>query len=771
MCGILGIQDEKINLAEAFNLIQNRGKDAQKIVKKTNFQLAHCLHSIVGEKVIQPFEGKGIFAANCEIYNWEELAGKYGSKPRNDAELLFFLLENVFDEAEKSVNKTENKDLVSNEQNKKTKKNEKAKNDKEKDKKIKNEEENNKREVTEKIKKILNELDGDFAFVYKRNDIVILARDVIGVKPLWYSLNPFAFSSERKALEKLGCKNIDELNPRKILFYNLKTKEIMFEEQNFFDTKPEIKDSKEKIKVKIAGLLKESIKKRVPNRKIGVLFSGGIDSLILAKVLQDMKVDFTCYTAAIADPTLTDAPDLISAQKVSAHFGFSLKVKKIKLEEVENYLKIIAPLIEDSNVIKVGVGLTFYLACEEAKKDGVKVMLSGIGGEELFAGYERHQNSLDVNAECLAGLLKIYERDLYRDDVITMHHGIELRVPFLDHDLISYALKIPAEYKINCEKEGNEKEEDYNKEKIEKKNKTNVKKETKENKKDEEDGKVESDNKKIILRETAQDVLNIPKEFAWRKKQAAQYGSKTDRAIEKLAKRRKFPTKSEYLKQFYNPPNMRLGVLFSSGKDSTYALWIMKQQNYEISCLITLKSKNLHSYMFHTPAIDLAALQAQAMNIPIIEQETMGEKEKELVDLKTVIQKAKERYHIEGIVTGALYSNYQRERIEKIAEGLGLKVFCPLWRKDQELEMIELLKNNFKFVLSSVAAEGLDKTWLGRIITENDIDALVKLHKKYSINVAGEGGEFESLVLDCPLFKKKVNIDEFEIKEEGKNTA
>src|SRR3989338_11472623 len=112
---------------------------------------------------------------------------------------------------------------------------------------------------------------------------------------------------------------------------------------------------------------------------------------------------------------------------------------------------------------------------------------------------------------------------------------------------------------------------------------------------------------------------------------------------------------------------MRLGVLFSSGKDSTYALWIMKQQNYEISCLITLKSKNLHSYMFHTPNIDMATYQAEAMEIPIVLQETEGEKEKELSDLKKALQKAKEKYQIEGIVSGALYSNYQRGRIEKIA--------------------------------------------------------------------------------------------------------
>ena len=122
--------------------------------------------------------------------------------------------------------------------------------------------------------------------------------------------------------------------------------------------------------------------------------------------------------------------------------------------------------------------------------------------------------------------------------------------------------------------------------------------------------------------------------------------------------------------------------------------------------------------MFHTPNIDMATYQAEAMEIPIVLQETEGEKEKELSDLKKALQKAKEKYQIEGIVSGALYSNYQRGRIEKIAEELGLKVFCPLWHKDQELEMREILKNNFSFIFTQIAAEGLDKSWLNKIITK-----------------------------------------------------
>jgi asparagine synthase (glutamine-hydrolysing) len=206
-----------------------------------------------------------------------------------------------------------------------------------------------------------------------------------------------------------------------------------------------------------------------------------------------------------------------------------------------------------------------------------------------------------------------------------------------------------------------------------------------------------------------------------------------------------------------------LGVLFSSGKDSTYAAYVMKKQNYEITCLITIKSENPDSYMFHTPAIEIAELQAEAMGIPIIFKKTKGEKEKELEDLEKAIIEAKEKYKIDGIVTGALFSDYQRSRVEKICDKLGLKIFSPLWHIDQEKEMRQIIDSGFEIVMAAIAAEGLDKKWLMKVLTQNDVDKLVELNKKYKINIAGEGGEFETLVLNCPLFKKRITIKNYEI--------
>ncbi|MBD3164272.1 TIGR00289 family protein [Candidatus Woesearchaeota archaeon] len=215
---------------------------------------------------------------------------------------------------------------------------------------------------------------------------------------------------------------------------------------------------------------------------------------------------------------------------------------------------------------------------------------------------------------------------------------------------------------------------------------------------------------------------------------------------------------------------MKIAALVSGGKDSLFAAYKAGRE-HELVSLLSVKSENPHSYMFHTPNIDLVELQAHAIGIPLVVRKTKGEKEKELKDLKQIIQKAGQEYKIQGIVTGALFSQYQKQRIDNICRELNLKSLAPLWRMDPEQEMKELIKNNFKIIFSSIAAYGFDSSWLGRTITGKDIDRLVELNKKYRINIAGEGGEFESLVLDCPLFTKKLVIRDSKIIEEDKHTA
>jgi len=204
---------------------------------------------------------------------------------------------------------------------------------------------------------------------------------------------------------------------------------------------------------------------------------------------------------------------------------------------------------------------------------------------------------------------------------------------------------------------------------------------------------------------------------------------------------------------------MKLGVLFSGGKDSCLAMHKAMQKN-EIVCLISLISLNSESYMFHTPNIHIVEMQAEAIGLPLVKVETMGEKEKELVDLQKAIEYAKKLYSIEGIVTGAIRSEYQASRIQKICDDLGLKCINPLWHMDQIEELHELIKEGFEVIISGVFAYGLDREMLGRKIDASVITKLKKLQDTMKINPAGEGGEIETTVLDAPFFKQKIKITE-----------
>ncbi len=211
---------------------------------------------------------------------------------------------------------------------------------------------------------------------------------------------------------------------------------------------------------------------------------------------------------------------------------------------------------------------------------------------------------------------------------------------------------------------------------------------------------------------------------------------------------------------------MKIGALFSGGKDSTYALYKAMDQ-HQIVCLISIISENPASYMFHTPNINLCQLQAKALTLPLIEVKTKGEKEKELADLTTAIKQAKEQFNIEGITTGALASEYQASRIKKICDELSLKCINPLWDKDQKEYMKELVQNKFKILIISVASDGLGKEWLGKVIDRTNVNKILALSDKYKFNPAFEGGEAETLVIDCPIFKKRLIVTDSEIDWEG----
>jgi diphthine-ammonia ligase len=164
------------------------------------------------------------------------------------------------------------------------------------------------------------------------------------------------------------------------------------------------------------------------------------------------------------------------------------------------------------------------------------------------------------------------------------------------------------------------------------------------------------------------------------------------------------------------------------------------------------------SFMFHYPNIKWTRLQAEAIGVPQLTERTAGVKEEELGDLRRAIQRAKNVYGIGGLYTGALASQYQKSRIDAICGELGLEAISPLWGIDPEAHLRKLVRDGFRVVVVSVSALGLDEPWLGRVLDEGAIDELVQLGRKYRFHVGLEGGEGETFVLDCPFFRRRVEI-------------
>lgn len=204
---------------------------------------------------------------------------------------------------------------------------------------------------------------------------------------------------------------------------------------------------------------------------------------------------------------------------------------------------------------------------------------------------------------------------------------------------------------------------------------------------------------------------------------------------------------------------MKLASLFSGGKDSTYAIYKARNEGHDVKCLVSIFPQSEESHLLHYPNIASTSLQAQAMQIPqIVSQIDTTDSEVELEKLQNLLETAKKDFGIDGIVHGGLFSDYQKIRFDKIGNNLSLKIISPLWHLDQKNYMQELLESKFKFIVTSVTSAGLDQTWLGKEITKDDMEQLEKLSIKYGFNLAFEGGEAETFVVDCPLFYSPIKI-------------
>jgi ABC transporter with metal-binding/Fe-S-binding domain ATP-binding protein len=204
---------------------------------------------------------------------------------------------------------------------------------------------------------------------------------------------------------------------------------------------------------------------------------------------------------------------------------------------------------------------------------------------------------------------------------------------------------------------------------------------------------------------------------------------------------------------------VRLAGLFSGGKDSTYSILRAKEMGHETVCLITIHPAADDSPLFHYPNIKIAKLLAESMQIPLIEfTVSRSSKIDETRALEDAIVSAKAQYPIDGILSGGVASRFQKQTFDDICSSHSLESVAPIWGLEPRAYMQTLLDRGFRIMIVSISAMGLEEEWLGVVLDQASLDRLDLLSRKYGFNLNFEGGEAETLVVDCPLFQKRLEV-------------
>ena len=286
-------------------------------------------------------------------------------------------------------------------------------------------------------------IDGDYAFAVGDGENIALARDPLGVKPLFYGHNDNlkGFASTKEALNEVGITDINTLKPEHIL-YNW---------EDISPAQPIYEKVFEGDVAKIEKMLRLSVIKRVEGlTEIGIIFSGGLDSsylaLLLKEISENVPLKITLYAVGVKD-----SQDVEAAIHASKFLNLPLEICEVTEELISESLPEVVKAIGDDNLMKVGVGLTTYFATKMVARDGLKVAISGQGADELFGGYKRYVQSFvdgTLNYDLREDMSNMYHVNLERDDACSMLNGVELRLPFLDKSLVELVLNIPDNKKI-----------------------------------------------------------------------------------------------------------------------------------------------------------------------------------------------------------------------------------------------------------------------------------------------------------------------------------
>ena len=200
---------------------------------------------------------------------------------------------------------------------------------------------------------------------------------------------------------------------------------------------------------------------------------------------------------------------------------------------------------------------------------------------------------------------------------------------------------------------------------------------------------------------------------------------------------------------------MRVAVLSSGGKDSAAAWWWAQCRGWTVVALVTVRIEGEDSPMFQIPSTHVVQQQAELAEIPWISVSTSGETPQDVDDLA----KALASLDVDGFVSGALRSDYQKSRLERMAESLNLISWTPLWHQNGYSHLRDMVQHGFKIMLTGISAEGLDEKWLGHTLTVDSVEELNRLAQRYRFNVEGEGGEYETLVLSGPHHDGEIVVE------------
>ncbi len=436
MCGIAGAagKDSEASIQMMLEAIKHRGPDGTGMFSLGDITLSNVLLKITGDRS-QPIHNIGALTYNGEIYNFREIAKKRNLRTDSDSEVLFDMIDSIGIEA------------------------------------------------------ALGELDGDYAFAFASEGRIQLARDPAGVKPLYYGKSEelFAFASEKKALSAIGITEISSLKPGHLLTYC--DGRLIGKKVTGFVRGERITDENLASNA-LFNAIEQGVKKRIYS-PCAIAFSGGLDSSLIAAL---------CPEAELYSVGMAGSHDIIQTKKAALLLGMEnkLHLQELTVDDVVTALPDVIRAIESAQVPMVSIAMPLFFASKNAHDNGLRVMLSGQGADELFAGYKRYGSMEPDELEnaLFCDLDNIAKNNLERDDAASMANAVELRVPYLDREVVELALRIAPELKVH------------------------------------------NSVRKYILRLAAGKLL--PEELAMKEKKAAQYSSGIYSAIEKLAKKNGF---------------------------------------------------------------------------------------------------------------------------------------------------------------------------------------------------------------------------------------